>query len=131
MTKIIELFVKYKFLMIIILLLLFGYGAYYLGQSSASPIPDIEGENVITHQDDSSKSDDENIQNKTNETKLKQSKAKAEADLDKMAKEIEEHNKAIENDESIGTETNGTVKMAPPKFDVPKDLTVRQADFKD
>ena len=32
---------------------------------------------------------------------------------------------------SIGTRTNGTVKVAPPKFEAPKDLKVRQADFKD
>ena len=39
--------------------------------------------------------------------------------------------KKVEEDKSIGTRTNGTVKVAPPKFEAPKDLKVRQADFKD
>ena len=48
-----------------------------------------------------------------------------------MARELDEHKKKVEEDKSIGTRTNGTVKVAPPKFEAPKDLKVRQADFKD
>ncbi|WP_295161019.1 hypothetical protein [Selenomonas sp. AE3005] len=131
MTKIIEMIMRCKFFLMILLLLLIGGGAYYLGQSSASPAPSVETKAVVIKKEDTNQKNADNNEKISAEETVKKANEKAENDLRKMAKEQEEHKKAIEADKSIGTETNGTVKVAPPKFDAPKDLTVRQADFKD
>jgi len=130
MTRLLELFGQYKILMMLVLLLIIGGMAFYLGQSSASPAEDgqvqtVQKENHTSKKDDAAKAE------KSADEAADKAKAKTEADIEKMAKQLDEHKKEVENDKTNGTVENGTVKMAPPKFSAPKDLKTRQADFKD
>ncbi|SFI31843.1 hypothetical protein SAMN04487861_12812 [Selenomonas ruminantium] len=130
MTRLLELFGQYKILMMLVLLLIIGGIAFYLGQSSASPAEEAQVQTVQKESHTNKKDDAAKAENSADEAADK-ANAKTEADIEKMAKQLDEHKKEVEEDKSNGTVENGTVKMAPPKFTAPKDLKVRQADFKD
>ena len=130
MTKLLELSMRFKIILMLFLLFVLGGLAFYLGQSSASPSDDVSLSKV-QQEDHISKKETGNKADKSAEEAADKANAKTEADLEKMAKQLDEHKKEIEEDQSNGTVENGTVKLAPPKFSAPKDLKTRQADFKD
>ncbi len=130
MTKLLELSMRFKIILMLFLLFVLGGLAFYLGQSSASPSDDVSLSKV-QQEDHISKKEAGNKADKSAEEAADKANAKTEADLEKMAKQLDEHKKEIEEDQSNGTVENGTVKLAPPKFSAPKDLKTRQADFKD
>ena len=130
MTRILELFMRYKAIMVLLFLLVIGGMAFYLGQSSANPVED-EGSPKVQQEKTISKNQADNKADKSSDEAAAKANAKTEADIEKMAKQLDEHKKEIEEDKTTGTVENGTVKMAPPKFSAPKDLKTRQADFKD
>lgn len=130
MTKLLELSMRFKIILMLFLLFVLGGLAFYLGQSSASPSDDVSLSKV-QQEDHISKKEAGNKTDKSAEEAADKANAKTEADLEKMAKQLDEHKKEIEEDQSNGTVENGTVKLAPPKFSAPKDLKTRQADFKD
>jgi uncharacterized protein (UPF0333 family) len=119
LKKIVEISMRYKILMLVLLILI-GVGAFYWGYSLENQ--DTKADNMVV---------ETNTEKTTTESSVETANTKAEEDLEKMARELDEHKKKVEEDKSIGTRTNGTVKVAPPKFEAPKDLKVRQADFKD
>ena len=130
MTKLLELSMRFKIILMLFLLFVLGGLAFYLGQSSASPSDDVSLSKV-QQEDHIRKKETGNKADKSAEEAADKANAKTEADLEKMAKQLDEHKKEIEEDQSNGTVENGTVKLAPPKFSAPKDLKTRQADFKD
>ncbi len=119
LKKIVEISMRYKILMLVLLILI-GAGAFYWGYSLVNQ--DTKADNMVV---------ETNTEKTTTESSVETANTKAEEDLEKMARELDQHKKKVEEDKSIGTRTNGTVKVAPPKFEAPKDLKVRQADFKD
>jgi cytoskeletal protein RodZ len=130
MEKLMESIMRYKILVAIIMLLMVGFAAFYMGQSSAASTNNetqVVKKADVNSGESVSKNDDK--QNQSSEDILKKSDEKAKSTIKKMDEAIEENNKRIEEDDSYGKTVNGTDIPAPPKFEK-SDVPTRKADFK-
>lgn len=128
MEKLLETLMRYKIAMILLLVILLGGLAFLMGHSSATTqtnetqvVKQVEN---VSDKKDSSK----NETSQSADEALKKSEEKANADIKKMEKAIEENNKRIEEDEQYGKTINGTDIPAPPKFSK-STVPTRKADF--
>ena len=80
-------------------LLIIGGVAFYLGQSSASPVED-EGSPKVQQEEHISKNQADNKADKSSDEAAAKANAKTEADIEKMAKQLDEHKKEIEEDKT-------------------------------
>ena len=131
MNNLFKLLMQYKIFLLFCLLVIFGTGMFFfMGQSSGERAGEKASTPVVTQSETKSASDTGKQAKSNPEQQVEKSKDKGERDLQKMQDNIEQRNEKIDNDETIGTVKNGTVKMAPPKFKT-SDLPTRQADFHD
>lgn len=129
MEKLLEILMRYKIIMALLMLILVGGMAFWMGHSSATT---QENEPQVVKSVDNEPDKKASSESKDNpqsvEEALKKSEDKANADLKKMEKAIEENNKRIEEDDRYGKTIDGTDIPAPPKFNK-STVPTRKADF--
>lgn len=132
MQNLIKMLMQYKMFLLLCLLVIFGTGIFFfLGQSSGKDAGDAAQSAPVVTKFEAKSGDGTGKQTKSDaEKQVEKSQDKGERDLQQMRDNIEKRNEKIDNDETIGTVKNGTVKVAPPKFKT-SDLPTRQADFHD
>ena len=132
MQNLIKMLMQYKMFLLLCLLVIFGTGIFFfLGQSSGKDAGEAAKSAPVVTKSEAKSGDGTGKQTKSDaEKQVEKSQDKGERDLQQMKDNIEKRNEKIDNDETIGTVKNGTVKMAPPKFKT-SDLPTRQADFHD
>jgi hypothetical protein len=132
MQNLIKMLMQYKMFLLLCLLVIFGTGIFFfLGQSSGKDAGDaVQSAPVVTKSEAKSGNGTGKQTKSDAEKQVEKSQDKGERDLQQMKDNIEKRNEKIDNDETIGTVKNRTVKVAPPKFKT-SDLPTRQADFHD
>ena len=133
MQNLIKMLMQYKMFLLLCLLVIFGTGIFFfLGQSSGKDAGDAAKSAPVVTKSEAKSGNGTGKQTKSSdaEKQVEKSQDKGERALQQMKDNIEKRNEKIDNDETIGTVKNGTVKMAPPKFKT-SDLPTRQADFHD